>query len=196
MLEHIRAALASSDPATLIGSAAVAVFILVLAWRKFLPSSWNWLEMRIPLIDKIQSDALWTFTWKAVQAIPGTLFGALMVALASGGDVQKTLLGALAGPVAAIGHEVLKRYKGQTGKPGNRSSPPPPFLGGLALCAILIVGCAGLRPFLKTVDEAAIILCDGDSSGVLAARSRRRDPRSGRHVEVRGAQLCASASNC
>ena len=137
MLESIRAALASSDPATLIGSAALAVFLLILSWRKFFPSSWNWLEMHIPLVDRIQSDALWAFTWKAVQAIPGTVFGAVMVALASGGDVRKTLLGALAGPVAAIGHEVLKRYKGQTGKPGNRSLPPPPFVSAAAIGATL-----------------------------------------------------------
>lgn len=167
MLEHIRSLLASSDPATLIGTAAVAVFFLVLAWRKFFPTSWNWLEMQIPLIDRIQSDAIWTLVWKSVQAIPGAAIGAVMVALASGGDVKKTLLGALAGPVAAIGHEILKRYKGQTSKPGNRSLPPPPFAAAMIIGATLglaaafaLTGCSNWKPFAKSVDQAAIILCD------------------------------------
>jgi hypothetical protein len=151
MFEQVKVLLASSDPATLIGSAAVAVFLLILGWRKFFPASWNWLELRIPLIDRIQSNALWTFTWKAVQALPGALFGALMVALASGGDIKKTLLGALAGPAAAIGHEILKRYKGQTGKPGSRSLPPPPFVAsafiGAALGCVLALALSGCALF-------------------------------------------------
>lgn len=152
MLEQIRSLLASNDPATLVGSAAVVVFFLVLSWRKFFPASWNWLEMRIPLIDRIQSDAIWTFVWKAVQSIPGAAFGAVMAALASGGDVKKTLLGALAGPVASIGHEVLKAYKGKTSKPGNRSLPPPPLAAaiiGAALglaAAFALPGCSLFGP--------------------------------------------------
>lgn len=125
MFEHLRLLLTSSDPATLVGSAAFAVFFIILGWRKFLPGSWNWLEVRIPLVDRIQSDVLWTFAWKAVQTLPGALVGALMVAIASGGDWKKALLGAAAGPVASLGHELLKRYKGQTGVPGTRSIPPP-----------------------------------------------------------------------
>lgn len=162
MLQSIRAALASSDPATLIGSAAIAAFVLVWSWRKFFPSSWNWLEMRIPLIDRIKSDAIWTFVWKTVQTIPGALIGAAMTALASGGDLKKTLLGALAGPVAAIGHEVLKAYKGQTSKPGNRIVPPY-SLSAIALClslGLLIPGCAAFAAISPWVAQAAVIISD------------------------------------
>ncbi len=170
MLQQIKSLLASSDPATLVGSAAVLVFFAVLFWRKVFPRSWNWLEAHIPLIDRIQSDAIWTFVWKAVQTLPGALIGAGMTALASGGDLQKTLLGALAGPVASIGHELLKRYKGQVSKPGDRGLPPSSFagaafvgagLGGLvALCCLALGACASWQQAAKSVDQAALILCD------------------------------------
>jgi len=162
MFEQIRGLLASSDPAIVIGSAAVLVFFAVLFWRKVFPGSWNWLELHIPLIDRIQSDAIWTFVWKSVQTLPGALIGAVMTALASGGDVKKTFLGALAGPVASIGHELLKRYKGATSKPGDRGLPPASFAGAAFIGASLglLSSCANWKPIAKSVDQAAIILCD------------------------------------
>jgi hypothetical protein len=108
----VKELLASSDPATLVGSLACVVFLLIYCVRRFAPKVWHAFEGHLAFLNAIQSDALWSFAWKATQAIPGTLAGAAIAAVASGGDLKKALLGALAGPVASIGHEVFKRYQG------------------------------------------------------------------------------------
>lgn len=95
----------------LIGLIAIVVFGIVYLARKFFGKQWEAVARLIPALNFDLTPGMVILS-KAFQALPATIVAASIGAVASGGALTPTLLAALAGPLAAIGHELLKAYPG------------------------------------------------------------------------------------
>lgn len=161
---HALLALVATNPALFVGIVSIFVFFTILAVRKFFPKAWFYLEGKLSFLTAIDNEALFAFMWKALQAIPGTLVGVLMTALASGGDPITMLLGALAGIVAAIGHEVIKRYSGQVGK----VSAAVVLALALAFGSVSLTACSAFKPAVVAQVPNDVALAFGAAGSALA----------------------------
>lgn len=162
------------------------VFLFVYAFRKLAPNAWIWLVKRVPYID-FDETPIRAFLDKTLQALPGTLFAAVLGALSSGGSVKAAALSALAGPLMALAHHILGAipwipYLGRLGvRAKKRFTPLPPgtallFVGasacflfsGVAACSLFgtsgplypsVVKC--LPPTQEAEDVVKDILLSG-----------------------------------
>ncbi len=130
----VRDALASLHPSAPWVALAAAIFAIQWAVRRLRPSLWTrafgWLPEDLPEVARTSA-----------QAAPSLIAGALVPAIASGGDFREALIGALVGAAAPVAHHVLKAapgvpYRGQLA-PQNARPPAPPLL----LLALSLFGC-------------------------------------------------------
>jgi hypothetical protein len=108
----------------------VLVFLFVYAFRKLAPNAWIWLVKRVPYID-FDETPVRAFLDKTLQALPGTVFAAVLGALSTGGNVKAAALAALAGPLMAVAHHILEAipwipYLGRLGSRAKQRFTPPP----------------------------------------------------------------------
>lgn len=98
---------------TNIGAAAPYALVTFLIWatywlsRKFFPTLWTWIDAHSP--DGVVAS-------KVVQGLPAVLAGALVTASIVDGDFAGLWKGAFLGASAPFLHELMKRYRGATGK--------------------------------------------------------------------------------
>lgn len=101
-----------------IGIISGLAFLIVYGIRKIFGTQWDNLVSYIPALN-LNLTPGYTLLSKFAQAIPATVLAAAIGALTSGASLGPTLLAALAGPLAALGHEMLKEfpfvsYRGET----------------------------------------------------------------------------------
>lgn len=101
-----------------IGLISLVSFAFVYLVRKYFGKEWDAVDKYIPALNFSMTPGL-SLVSKFAQALPATLFAAGLGAITSGGSLVPTLLAAIAGPLAALGHEMLKSfpfipYKGST----------------------------------------------------------------------------------
>ncbi len=94
-------------------------FGLVYAWRRLHPTSWLWLETRLPY--SLELSKAEEIAHNIALSLPSVVIGAALAALASGGAVLPAVLGAVAGAGASLLHHLRKAlpfdpYQGRLGK--------------------------------------------------------------------------------
>ncbi len=158
-LTMVRDWLARLDPAAPAAGLIVFVFFVIYAIRRWRPTWWLWLERKLPIVDEFNYTFVGNLLWNSLQALPAVLLGAVTSAIADGVSLKGALVGAALGAATALIHKLAAGYKGKVGGPR-----APDFPGALVL--LFIVGLclsqnactSGLTP--RTIDQAAIILCD------------------------------------
>jgi hypothetical protein len=117
-LQRAIAQLAGIDPSAPWALLALCIFAVVYCLRKLFPVAWERFA-HIGILANIDPMPVVAILRKLWQSVPGQLLGVAIGAIGSGGDVKAALLGALAGIVASLSHEILKAapwipYKGST----------------------------------------------------------------------------------
>lgn len=145
------------DPAVPRALLVVAVLVVVYAVRKLFPRAWEEFARIVPVprIDPAPVLLVLSKTW---QALPGTLIGALTLALSTGGDPRASVKGAVFGALAALAHEIMKAvpwipYQGKVG-----GSVPPPGAsgnGGGSGGTITKLPTVQIQPWQDSPDEPA-----------------------------------------
>ncbi len=146
----------------LVGLFAVIVGGIIYVIRKKFGPQWERLVGFVPALNFDMTPWLALLS-KLVQALPGTVLAAVLGAVTSGGSLVPTLVSALAGLLAAIGHEVLKAipqipYKGETGE-AKLPSPPKVPTGLLTIVLVLSVFACGptaIKDPCSAADKAEI----------------------------------------
>jgi hypothetical protein len=121
MLAHVRDVLAQVHPDFPWVCLTVLIWLVQYLTRRFAPKVWvvafSWMPTDLP--DMIQ---------RIVQGLPSVLVGALIPAIASGGNPKQALLGALFGAFAPLWHHILKSlpgpYQGVLTPPAAAPAPP------------------------------------------------------------------------
>ena len=180
ILRDVVAYLAALDPNLPWAALSLAVFGIIYAIRKFLPSLWLQFSAFVPAIDESRIRGALRKIW---QALPGVAMGAVIPTLASGGDVKLALYGAVAGAFAPFIHEIAAAlpfvpYKGEIGKPKPKDPPDDPpsaqkpaGLSTLAL-AMVLAGCSGdAKPDARDAYQALRAACLIESA--LPAEARK-----------------------
>lgn len=90
-----------------IGIISLAAFCFVYLVRKYFGKQWDIVDKYIPALNFSLTPGL-TIVSKFAQMLPATLVAAAIGAVTSGGALTPTLIAAAAGPLAALGHELLK----------------------------------------------------------------------------------------
>jgi len=148
-LAQARLWLANLDPAAPAVTLMLGVFLTIYSIRRWFPRAWLWVEKTVPFVDSIDYQPAATILWKAWQAWPAALLGAVTSALSTGVSVAGALKGAGLGLVVAAIHELANAYRGAVGtpKPKNPSSSSLSMLA-LALCISTgaATGCALFGP--------------------------------------------------
>lgn len=120
----------------------VCIFAPQYAVRKFRPLWWERFALLGP--EARLASKVW-------QGLPSVLLGALCGAYVSGGDARVAFYGALAGALAPLKHELMKRYVGGS-YPAASTAPrkpppsvPPALIGVLAfgLTVAALQSCGG-----------------------------------------------------
>lgn len=94
-------------------------FALVYAWRRYHPRSWLWVESRLPFaLELSKAEEL---AHNIALSLPTVVLTSALAALATGGAVLPTVLGAVAGAGAPLLHHIRKAlpfdpYRGALGK--------------------------------------------------------------------------------
>lgn len=92
-----------------IGLISLVSFAFVYLIRKYFGKQWDIVDKYIPALNFSLTPGM-TLVSKFAQALPATLFAAGLGAITSGGSLVPTLAAASAGPLAALGHEMLKQF--------------------------------------------------------------------------------------
>ena len=150
-------------PGGVVGLFALVAFIAVYVIRKKFGPQWERLAAYIPALNFDLTPG-YAILSKFAQALPGILVAAVLGAITSGGSLGPTLLAALGGALAAVGHEFAKwlpfiPYRGETGDVKIPGAPKlPTGLSVLMLACFLSVGCAGTvaKDPCTAADKAAI----------------------------------------
>lgn len=135
-----------------IGLIALVAFVAVYIIRKKFGPQWEKLASVIPALNFDLTPGLVILS-KFVQALPSVLIAAAIGAATSGASLGPTLLAALAGLLAPLGHELIKAvpfipYRGETGEaklPGAPKLPTGLTMIVLAL-AVSMFGCSAGNP--------------------------------------------------
>lgn len=148
-------------PAWMVGLFAVLAFLAVYVIRKKFGPQWERLAAIVPVLNFDLTPGSVIFS-KFVQALPGALVAAALGAATSGASLGPTLLAALGGLLASVGHEFLKwlpiiPYRGETSS-AKLPSPPNVPIGLLTLAVLsLVIGCAGTaKEPCSSADKAGI----------------------------------------
>ncbi len=143
-----------------VGLISAISFLFVYLVRKRFGSQWEYLASYIPALNFNLTPG-YTILSKFAQALPATLFAAGIGAVTSGGALVPTLLAALAGPLAVLGHELLKvipwiPYRGETPVSDPVIPPAPKLPTGISastttkiIAGTLMIGvlsCASPKP--------------------------------------------------
>lgn len=151
------------------GLLALVIFFAVYAARKLAPGLWTVVLKWVPSLGFDETPVL-ELLHKLVQSLPALVLSAVVSAIGSGGDVKKAVLLALAGPLAAIFHEVLKVLPvPYVGALGARKVPPmPTFM--LAFMLVVPVGlfCSACGLFAPGKPLAPVAECAPTAEGLLA----------------------------
>lgn len=147
----------------LVGVFAVITFLLVYAIRKRWGHAWERVAAYVPALGFDMTPGL-TIVSKLFQMLPGALIGAALGAVTSGASLGPTLISALAGPLASVGHELAKAipvipYRGETDNPDRLPAPPrlPKGLTLLIVGMVLAIGaCLPGMPPTCSPDDAAM----------------------------------------
>jgi hypothetical protein len=193
-LAQARLWLANLDPAAPAVTLMLGVFLTIYSIRRWFPRVWLLVEKTVPVVDAIDYRPAATILWKAWQAWPAALLGAVTSALATGGSVSGALKGAALGLAVAVIHELAAAYKGKLGGP-----PKPPngargagLTGGVSFVLTLVLACGlpGCSVFgpggsvwpavarcapseRDLIDQvAAILLAGGDYKAALLERAK------------------------
>lgn len=148
-----------------IGLFAIIAFGAVYGIRKFFGKEWDAVASYIPSINFDLTPGKVILS-KLVQAIPATVVAAGLGAVTSGVSLGPTLVSALAGLLAAAGHEFLKAfplipYKGETANllasdPKIPGPPKLPTLLGMLAIMLSVFGCAVQPEPCTAADKAGI----------------------------------------
>lgn len=164
-------ALASIHPLAPWLALTLAVFLPQYAIRKWRPLWWE----RFALLGP--EAALASKVW---QGLPSVLLGAVWAAFASGGDLRAAFYGALAGALAPLKHEALKRlpnsvvpYVGGSYPAASTAPrvPPPPvpplvtFMLAFGLTVAALHACGGTPEIVRAPEST----CDGGACQVPEA---------------------------
>lgn len=153
------------------GVFAAMVFAIVLAWRKWFPTSWkaySALVAKVLGITESDSNAFKEVVMHTLQAVPAAAIGLVLGLVGTGADWKASLNAALVALLAPIGHFLMSRYKGKVGQ-ASKTGP----VRMTALLALLLVvalpGCASWKPVARTADGIAESLCAhffGEKQGI------------------------------
>lgn len=116
-----------------IGIISTVVFLIVYLIRKVFGKQWDKAASYIPALNFNLTPG-YSLLSKFAQSVPAILLAAGIGALTSGVSLGPTLISALAGPLAVLGHEMLKAfpfvpYKGATPESkDDLNIPGPPNL--------------------------------------------------------------------
>lgn len=108
----------------------LAAYAFVYLWRKGHPRSWLYFESRLPFAAELSKGE--ELAHNLLQSLPSVVIAAVLGALASGGDIAATVLGAVAGAGAPLLHHTRKAlpfdpYRGNVA-PVARRAPLLPLL--------------------------------------------------------------------
>ncbi len=117
-LQMARAWLEGIHPALPWALLTAGIWLFQYGVRREFPALWETIANFGPLADYKLQPAV-RLARKVWQALPSILLGAILSAAATGSDVGAIWLGALAGAIAPLKHELLKAlpfisYKGKT----------------------------------------------------------------------------------
>lgn len=111
-LEKLCATLGNMHPALPWALLTLVIWLVAYAVRRWAPHSWEWaadLPWAVLFGDKPnQGRKLVVLARKAWQGVPSACAGALVGACASDSDYRTAWIGALAGTLAPVWHELLK----------------------------------------------------------------------------------------
>jgi hypothetical protein len=117
-LQYLKTLLDSVHPSLFLLTIAFALWGAQWAVRRWLPSVWEF-AANLPWIDKLSlGEQLTRFDLamrKAWQAVPSAVLGAVLMALATRGDLVDAGIGAAFGLLAPALHELLKALPGPYG---------------------------------------------------------------------------------
>lgn len=168
LITRAHAALASIHPLAPWLALTLAVFAPQYAVRKYRPLWWERFALLGP--EANLASKVW-------QGMPSVLLGAVWAAFASGGDLRAAFYGALAGALAPLKHEALKRlpnsvvpYVGGSYPAASTAprTPPPPvpplvtFMVAFALTIGVLHACGGNPEVVRSPAGA----CDGGACPV------------------------------
>jgi hypothetical protein len=108
-LQTWRLALESFHPLAPATVLLVAIFGSQYLVRRFIPGVWEWMA-NLPFPGGIHKPLV-ALARKAWQAIPSAALGAFAASFAYGEDPYASIIGAILGLVAPIGHELAKANK-------------------------------------------------------------------------------------
>jgi hypothetical protein len=171
-LSPVYAWLAAINPAAPKVAFVALVFLIVMAWRRWFPSSWVAYSGAVAKLLGITDEDTSKFKellMHALQGIPAAVIGGVLAVLGTGGDIQASISLALVALFAPLGHFLMSRYKGKLGTPSGKLPPASPKkdepdpvhvvfpqdkdgrpleLRGLALAllAFALLGCSGAQP--------------------------------------------------
>jgi hypothetical protein len=164
LLTRAHAALASIHPLAPWAALTLAIFAPQYAIRKWRPMWWERFALLGP--EAALASKIW-------QGLPSVLLGATWAAFASGGDLRAAFCGALAGALAPLKHEALKRlpnsvvpYVGGSYPAASTAPrvPPPPvpplvtFLVAFGLTFGVGQSCGGNPEVVRAPEPVG---CDG-----------------------------------
>ena len=145
-----------------IGLFALIAFVAVYLIRKKWGPQWERLAAYVPALNFDLTPGTVILS-KFVQALPSVLIAAALGAVSSGASLGPTLLAALAGLLAPLGHEFAKAvpfipYKGETGEAKLPGAPKLPTGLMALMIAVSMWGCAGtqIKDPCSAADKAEI----------------------------------------
>lgn len=166
LIARAYAALAAIHPLAPWLALTLAVFAPQYLVRKYRPLWWERFALLGP--EAAMASKVW-------QGLPSVLLGALWAAFASGGDLRAAFYGALAGALAPLKHEMLKRlpnsvvpyvggsYPAASTAPRKTTTPPVlPLIALLLAPAVASGACGGPAEIVRSPSAA----CDAGACPV------------------------------
>ena len=150
--------------------AILTALIWAVQWaiRKWAPGIWE-RAANVPFGDDKPLVPVVRVARKVWQGLPSVLVGALIGALAIGQDPRGAWLGALAGAVAPVWHELLKAFPG----PYRGGSPPAAALL-LLVISLPTQGCAGSFEEARLVAPEQPVAAARDSGRCVSLDNQHR----------------------